>query len=53
MIYNYMKKINEKLMTKLQRACRDAIKKGRSPIAKRDMGKLRAPTKIEGDSPSR
>lgn len=47
-----MKKINEKLMTKLQRACRDAIKKGRSPIRKRDMNKLRAPTNIEGDSPS-
>ena len=33
----------------MQRACRDAIKKGRSPIAKRVMARLKRPTKIEGD----
>ena len=41
-----MKQINEIYRTRMQKACRDAIKKGRSPIAKRTMSKLRQPTKI-------
>lgn len=41
-----MKKLNERMLTRMQKACRDAIKKGRNPIAKRVMGKLNQPSKI-------
>jgi len=41
-----MKKLDERMLTRMQRACRDAIKKGRSPIAKRKMSALNQPTKI-------
>lgn len=44
-----MKKLNEIYRSRMQKACRDAIKKGTSPIAKRKMARLKKPTRIQGD----
>lgn len=46
MIYNYMKKRSVVVSSKMRTACVAALKKGRSPIAKRTMSKLRQPSRI-------
>jgi hypothetical protein len=44
-----MKKLDERFLTRIQRACRDAIKKGQSPIAKRVTARLKRPNRIGED----
>ena len=48
-LYNYMKQINEIYRSRMQIAARDAIKKGRSPIAKRAMARFKKPLRPEAE----
>jgi|DEB0MinimDraft_10_1074344.scaffolds.fasta_scaffold16019_3 hypothetical protein len=44
-----MKQINEIYRSRMQIAARDAIKKGRSPIAKRAMARFKKPLRPEAE----